>query len=166
VSSDGEVSEAEMPQEEPEIRTRPESLISVPLSGPCGGLGLFDQSDDEPASSGDSVVHSQRRKPRRRFTRKEEGKKKVSEADTQSDESRRPQSDSETQGGGTSGEKSAPVEKASTLRNEKLRKSTPTRNPVVRFGYNEYMAHHYAYMTRVAEDREPESYDEAAEDAN
>jgi hypothetical protein len=37
---------------------------------------------------------------------------------------------------------------------------------VVRFGYNEYMAHHYAYMARVAEVREPESYEEAAEDAN
>ena len=33
-------------------------------------------------------------------------------------------------------------------------------------GYNEYMAHHYAYMTRVAEVREPESYVEAAKDAN
>jgi hypothetical protein len=28
------------------------------------------------------------------------------------------------------------------------------------------MAHHYAYMTRVAKVREPESYAEAAEDAN
>jgi hypothetical protein len=28
------------------------------------------------------------------------------------------------------------------------------------------MAHHYAYMTRVAEVREPESYEEAVEDAN
>ena len=37
---------------------------------------------------------------------------------------------------------------------------------MVRFGYNEYMAHHYAYMTRVAEVREPESYAEAAKDAN
>ena len=27
------------------------------------------------------------------------------------------------------------------------------------------MAHHYAYMTRVAEVREPESYPEAAKDA-
>ena len=36
----------------------------------------------------------------------------------------------------------------------------------MRFGYNEYMAHHYAYMTRVAEVREPESYAEAAKDAN
>ena len=36
----------------------------------------------------------------------------------------------------------------------------------MRFGYNEYMAHHYAYMTHVAEVREPESYAEAAKDAN
>ena len=36
-----------------------------------------------------------------------------------------------------------------------------TWDPVVRFGYNDYMAHHYAYMTLV-----PESYAEAAKDAN
>ena len=36
----------------------------------------------------------------------------------------------------------------------------------MRFGYNEYVAHYYAYMTRVAEVREPESYIEAAKDAN
>ena len=37
---------------------------------------------------------------------------------------------------------------------------------MVRFGYNEYMAHHYAYMTCVAEVRGPESYAKAAKDAN
>ena len=37
---------------------------------------------------------------------------------------------------------------------------------MVQFGYNEYIAHHYAYMTRVAEVRELESYIEAAKDAN
>jgi hypothetical protein len=100
-SSDGEVSEADMPREEPEIGTRPESPISVSLSGPCGGLGRFDQSDGETASSGDSAVHSQRRKPRRRFTRKEKGKMKVSDVDTLNDESRRSVSDSETHGGET-----------------------------------------------------------------
>ena len=36
----------------------------------------------------------------------------------------------------------------------------------MRFGYNEYMAHHYAHMTRVAEVREPENYAEVAKDAN
>ena len=36
----------------------------------------------------------------------------------------------------------------------------------MRFEYNKYMTHHYAYMTRVAEVREPESYVEEAKDAN
>ena len=34
------------------------------------------------------------------------------------------------------------------------------------FGYNEYMAHHYAYMMKVVKVREPESYVEVAKDAN
>ena len=36
----------------------------------------------------------------------------------------------------------------------------------MQFGYNEYIAHHYAYMTRVVEVHEAESYAEAARDAN
>ena len=36
----------------------------------------------------------------------------------------------------------------------------------MRFGYNEYMAHHSAYMTRVAEVRELKSYAEVVKDAN
>ena len=62
--------------------------------------------------------------------------------------------------------KSASTEKVSTSANERLRRSNRQKNPIVRFGYNEYMAHHYAYMTRVAEVREPEHYAEAAKDAN
>ena len=81
-SSDGEVSEAEMPTEEPEIRTHEESPLSFRLRGPNGRLSRFDQSDEESASSGDSAVHSPRRKPRRRLTRKEKGKKKVSDSST------------------------------------------------------------------------------------
>jgi hypothetical protein len=105
-SSDGEVSEAEMPPDEPKIGTRPESPISVPLTGPSAGLGRFDQSDDDPASSGDLSVHSPRKQPKRRFTRKEKGKRKVLDANTQRDESCRREADSEAQGAGTSGEKS------------------------------------------------------------
>ena len=56
--------------------------------------------------------------------------------------------------------------KSSTSANEQLRRSTRQKNPVVRFGYNEYMAYHYAYMTHVAEVREPESYTKATKDAN
>jgi hypothetical protein len=166
LSSDEEVSEAEMPRDELEIRTRPKSPISVPLSGPSEGLGRFDQPDDEPASSGDLAVNSLHKKQRRRFTRREKGKRNVSDSDTQRNESHQSESDFEAQGGGTSGEKSALVEKTTTSGNARLRRSTRTKKPVERFGYNEYMAHHYAYMTRVAEVREPESYAEAAEDAN
>ena len=39
-------------------------------------------------------------------------------------------------------------------------------NPIVRYGYNDYMAHHYAYMEKVVEMREPESYTMAAKDVN
>ena len=46
-----------------------------------------DQSDEEPASSGDSVVLSPRKEPRRRFTRKEKGKKKMPDYETGNDES-------------------------------------------------------------------------------
>ena len=48
----------------------------------------------------------------------------------------------------------------------RLHRSPRQKNPVGRFGYNEYMAHHYAYMARVVEMRELESYVEAAKDAN
>ena len=58
------------------------------------------------------------------------------------------------------------AEKASTSANERLRRSTRQKNPIVRFGYNEYMAHQYTYMTRVAGVRDPESYAEVAKDAN
>ena len=34
------------------------------------------------------------------------------------------------------------------------------------FGYKEYTAHHYAYMTRIPEMREPDSYAEVTKDAN
>jgi hypothetical protein len=56
--SDGEVSDAEMPPDVPEIGTQPESPIPVPLTGPSAGLGRFDQFDEEPASSEDSAVQS------------------------------------------------------------------------------------------------------------
>ena len=87
-------------------------------------------------------MHSPRRKPRRRLTRKEKGKKKVSNSGTDRNKS------------------------DSTSANERLRRSTRQKNPVVQFRYNEYMAHHYVYMTHVAEVREPESYTEAAKYAN
>jgi hypothetical protein len=75
-SFDGELNDAEMPPDVPEIGTQPESPISVPLTGPSAGPGRFDQSDGEPASTEDSAVHSLRKQPNRRFTHKEKGKRK------------------------------------------------------------------------------------------
>ena len=47
-----------------------------------------------------------------------------------------------------------PVDKESThsrdSANEKLRRSTREKNPVSRFGYNDYMAYHYVFFMKVA----------------
>ena len=161
-SSDDEVSEAEMPPDECEIETLDESPISFRLSGPNPKLGRFDKSDEEPASSGDSVVHSPRRKPRRWRTRKEKGKKKMLEHGTDKGESDRRKYDCDKSDDGPSRAKSTSAKKASTSATEQLRQ----KNPVLQSGYKEYMAHHYAYMTRVAEVHEPESYAEVAKHAN
>ena len=84
-----------MPWGEGAIRVLEESPISFRLSGPNERLSRHDQSDAESMSSGDSVVHSPRKKPRRRLTRKEKGKKKMPEYDTDKDESDRSESNSE-----------------------------------------------------------------------
>ena len=54
------------------------------------------------------------------------------------------------------------VQKALTSVNEKLCHSTQEKNPGVRFGYNDYMAYHYAFMMKVATVRELESFSEVA----
>ena len=113
-SSDDEVNEAEMPPDEPEIKTREESPISFRLSGRNGRLSWYDQFDEESGSSGDSTVHSPRRKPRRQLTRKEKGKKKVSDSGTDRNELDQRESDSEGTGDGFSKAKSASIEMAST----------------------------------------------------
>ena len=106
-SSDDTVSEAEMPPDELEIETREDSPISLWLSGPNGRLSLYDQSNEEPASRGDSVLHSPRKKPRRRLTCKEKRKKKVSDFGTDRNESERRESNYEGIGDGSSKAKSA-----------------------------------------------------------
>ena len=50
------------------------------------------------------------------------------------------------------------VKKALTSTNEKLRCS------VTRFAYNEFMAHHYAFVMKEAAEQEPKSFTEAARD--
>ena len=56
------------------------------------------------------------------------------------------------------------VKKALTSANEKLRRSTREKNPVSRFGYNDYMAYHYAFMMKVATVWKPEFFSKAAKD--
>ena len=78
-SSKDEVSKAEMPPDEHEIEALEESPISFQRSGPNERLSRRDQSDAKTVSSGDSAVQSPHKKPRRRLTHKEKGKKKMSE---------------------------------------------------------------------------------------
>ena len=56
------------------------------------------------------------------------------------------------------------MKKALEVTKGKLCQSNRQKNPVVRFGYNEYMAHHYAFMMKVTIDPEPETYKEASQD--
>ena len=100
-------------------------------------------------SSGDSAVHFPPRKPMIRLTHKEKGKKKVSDFGMDRRESDQRESDSEDSGDGSSRVKSTSAAKASTSANEQLHRFTQ-KNPVIWFGYIEYMAHHYAYISRVA----------------
>ena len=48
--------------------------------------------------------------------------------------------------------------------NEKLWRSSREKNPVTRFGYNKYMAHHFAFIMKVAAEREPKDFSEEARD--
>ena len=98
-------------------------------------------------------MHSPGRKPRRWLTRKEKGKKKVSDSGTDRSESDRRDSDSEENGDETSKLKSTSAEKASTSANERLRQYTRQRNPVVRFVYNDVaLSRCYAHACRIWRD--------------
>ena len=56
LSSKDEVSEAEMPLDEHETETLEESPVSFWLTGPNERQTRFNQSDEDPLSSGDSAV--------------------------------------------------------------------------------------------------------------
>ena len=70
----------------------------------------------------------------------------------------------------TDRERGDPVERTPGVQNalegasQKLCRSNRMKNSGVCYDYNEYMAHHYAYMMEVSEDREPETYAKATED--
>ena len=55
-------------------------------------------------------------------------------------------------------------EKVHTKTNESLCCSTREKNVVSRFGYNDYMSYHYAFIMKVATVQEPEMFFEAAKD--
>ena len=48
--------------------------------------------------------------------------------------------------------------------NERLCRLTRHKNPVIRYWYDEYLADYYAYITKVVERCEPESYAEVTQD--
>ena len=50
------------------------------------------------------------------------------------------------------------------LTNESLRRLSREKTPVTRFDYNECMAHHYAFMMKVAAEQEPESFMDVVRD--
>lgn len=56
------------------------------------------------------------------------------------------------------------VKKSLALINEKLHHSTREENVVARFGYNDYIAYHYAFVMKLATIQESENFAEAAQD--
>ena len=56
------------------------------------------------------------------------------------------------------------VKKALTSANKELCRSTHEKNLVSRFGYNNYMAYHYAFMMKVMTVREPDFVSKATKD--
>ena len=56
------------------------------------------------------------------------------------------------------------AKKAKESANEKLRRSSCEKNPVSRFGYNDYMAYRNAFMMKVTTVWEPETLSEAIKD--
>ena len=64
-------------------------------------MSRYNQSEDDSVSSGESAVHSPRRKLSRWLTCKEKGKKKVSDSGTDRNESDRHDSDYEGTGDGS-----------------------------------------------------------------
>ena len=72
--------------------------------------------------------------------------------------------DSESEGLKIPNIQTAGVKKALESANEKLRRSSREKNPVSRFGYNDYMAYHYAYMMKVTSLQELETFSEATKE--
>jgi hypothetical protein len=137
-----------------DLRFPEECPTSLQLSGPEERLSHYDMTQ----SGEKSGVTSPRRK-----AHCNKGKKKASQCVNEASASE--QSDSEHSDLGPPELQSIAAKRAMKSANEKLRRSSRHKNPVMRYGYNEYMAHHYAFMIKVASVREPESFAEASRDA-
>ena len=113
-------------------------------------------------SDKESVMQSLWRKPRRRLTRKEKGKKKMPRYGTNAGTSYRNESNGAMSKDEPPKLSSELAKRALKTGNERLCQSSHHKNLVTRYGYSEYM---YVYMTKVVEIRELESYAKAAQDA-
>ena len=96
--------------------------------------------------------------------RLDKGKAKMSEYEDLNDNASTHSLNSEFEGPDISSRQTAGAKKALESANEKLCRSSREKNPVRRFGYNDYMPYHYAYMIKVTSVREPETLSEAAKD--
>ena len=85
-----------------------------------------------PMSDEDSIVQSPRTKPKRRLSRKEKVKKKLSRYDTDAGTSDQSESDGAMSDEGP--QELRTTERALKLVNKKLRQSTRHKNLVVRYG--------------------------------
>ena len=97
---------------------------------------------------------------------KQKGKKKIPQYDTDKEKSDWSKDNTGKNEEGQSETKSQSAKRALKSMNQNLRRSTHQKNPVIWYGYNEYMAHYYGFMTIVAEVCEPESYAKAAKYAH
>ena len=80
--------------------------------------------------------------------RLDKGKAKMSEYEDTNNTSTH-SLDSESEGLDISNTQTARAQKALETANEKPHRSSREKNPVNRFGYNDYMAYHYAYMMKA-----------------
>ena len=96
--------------------------------------------------------------------RLDKGKAKMSEYEDTNDNASTHSLDSESEGLDILIIQRAVEKQTLESANEKLRRSSREKNPVSRFGYNDYMAYHYAYMMKVTSVRKPETFSEAAQD--
>ena len=152
LNSEDEASEVD-PLVEEHIGPLKESLISFHLSGLNEELRRDGQSFDIPASDNNSVVQSPTYEPEEMAYIQGQGckKKKMPEYDTITGTSDLSDSD------GTMSKEEPPelrlesAKRALKSTNERLCRSSRQENPIIRYGYNECMAHYYVYMTKVAE---------------